>query len=165
VAILLSLAEVVRRAYQPGAFVVAQGSGDDLDYETATAGAQSRPGLVIFRFDAPVFYANANRFADDVKALVEGAPTPVRWLVLDCSAVSDVDYSAGLELGDLITYVHHHDARFGLARADDALVATLRRYGVLDEIPPERIFEHLDDVFAAYEALPPADPSPAGTAT
>jgi sulfate permease, SulP family len=81
--------------------------------------------------------------------------------VLDCSAFSDVDYSAGLELKDLISYVHQHDARFGLARADDAVLATLRTYGVLDEVPPERVFEGLEDVFAAYQALPPADPAPA----
>ena len=144
--------------------MIGQGAGDAVEYEPATPGAQSRPGLVIFRFDAPIFYANASRFSDDVKAVVDGATPPVRWLVLDCSAFSDVDYSAGLELKDLISYVHQHDARFGLARADDAVLATLRTYGVLDEVPPERVFEGLEDVFAAYKALPPADPAPVTTA-
>ncbi len=164
-AILLSLLEVVRRAYQPGDFVIAQGTGDDLDYEAAEAGAQSRPGLVIFRFDAPLFYANANRFSDDVKAVMEGAPTPVQWLVLDCSSVTDVDYSAGLELTDLISYVHQRGARFGLVRADESLLSTLRTYGVLGEVAPDRVFEHLEDVFAAYQALPPSSaPSSGATA-
>jgi MFS superfamily sulfate permease-like transporter len=153
-AILLSLLEVVRRAYEPRDFVIGQGTGDTVDYESATPGAQSRPGLVIFRFDAPIFYANASRFSDDVKSLVDGASPPVRWLVLDCSAFSDVDYSAGLEFKDLISYVHQHEARFGLVLADPAVLATLRIYGVLDEIPDDRVFETLDDVFTAYEALP-----------
>ena len=154
-AILLSLIEVVRRAYEPSDFVIGQGAGEDIDYEPATSGAQSRPGLVIFRFDAPIFYANATRFADDVKAVVDGASPPVQWLVLDCSAFSDIDYSAGLELKDLISYVHQHGARFGLVRADDSVLATLRTYGVLDEVATDRVFEHLEDVFAAFEALPP----------
>ena len=131
-------------------------------YEAAEAGAQSRPGLVIFRFDAPLFYANANRFSDDVKAVMEGAPTPVQWLVLDCSSVTDVDYSAGLELTDLISYVHQRGARFGLVRADESLLATLRTYGVLGEVAPDRVFEHLEEVFAAYEALPPSSASASG---
>jgi high affinity sulfate transporter 1 len=150
-AILLSLLEVVRRAYQPGDFVIGQGAGEDVEYDAAKAGAESRPGLVVFRFDAPLFYANANRFSDDVKGVMEGAPTPVRWLVLDCSSITDVDYSAGLELTDLITYVHQRGARFGLVRADEALLATLRTYGVL---------ERLSDVFDAFEAAPAAAPAP-----
>jgi MFS superfamily sulfate permease-like transporter len=96
-----------------------------------------------------------------VKALLDGAPTPVRWLVLDCSAFSDVDYSAGLELKDLITYVHRR-ARFGLARADESALASLRAYGVLDEVAPELVFAHLEDVFTAWAAQPSpaAPPSP-----
>jgi high affinity sulfate transporter 1 len=159
-AILLSLLEVVRRAYQPRDFVIGQGTGDTVEYESATPGAQSRPGLVIFRFDAPVFYANASRFSDDVKSLVDGASPPVRWLVLDCSAFSDVDYSAGLEFKDLISYVHQHGARFGLVLADPAVLATLRVYGVLDEIPDDRVFDTLDDVFTTYEALPASASAP-----
>jgi len=162
-AILLSLLDVVRRAYEPGDFVIGEGtSPDDLDYKQARAGAESRPGLVVFRFDAPLFYANANRFSDDVKAVVDGAPTPVRWLVLDCSAIDDIDYSAGLELTDLVSFVHQRGAQFGLARADDALLATLRTYGVLDRVAPDRVFDHLDEVFAAWEEQPPAETAAPG---
>jgi MFS superfamily sulfate permease-like transporter len=159
-AILLSLTEVVRRAYHPGDFVVGEGAADQLSYTPAAAGVQSRPGLVIFRFDATLFYANATRFTDDVKAVVEGAPTPVRWLVLDCSSVDDVDYSAGLELTDLITWVRQRNAKFGLAHLDDALLATLRTYGVLDHVAPDRIFSTIDEVFAAWEAQQPAGAVP-----
>ena len=159
-AILLSLVEVVRRAYHPRDFVVGEGSADQLSYTPASAGTQSRPGLVIFRFDAALFYANATQFTDDVKAVVEGAPTPVRWLVLDCSSVDDVDYSAGLELTDLITYVHQRDAKFGLAHLDDSLLATLRSYGVLDHVAADRIFSTIDEVFDAWEAQQPAGAVP-----
>jgi MFS superfamily sulfate permease-like transporter len=119
-AIVLSLIEVVRRAYHPSDFVVGEGAADQLNYTAAAAGVQSRPGLVIFRFDAALFYANATQFTDDVKTVVEGAPTLVRWLVLDCSSVDDVDYSAGLELTHLITYAHQGQAELGLAHVDDA---------------------------------------------
>lgn len=76
----------------------------------------------------------------------------MRWLVLDCSSIDDVDYSAGLELGELVAYLHQHGAQFGLAHADDSLLATLRTYGVLDQVAPDRIFSQVDEVFSAWEA-------------
>jgi high affinity sulfate transporter 1 len=164
-AVLLSLVEVVRRAYHPGDFVVGEGDADQLTYTPVAAGVQSRAGLVIFRFDATLFYANASRFTDDIKTVVEGAPEPVRWLVLDCSSIDDVDYSAGLELADLITYLHQRGAMFGLAHADDALLATLRAFGVLEKVSPDRVFSGVSDVFDAWETQQPAGQGPGDNAS
>ena len=52
-------------------------------YRPATAGAQSEPGLIVFRYDAELFYANANRFVDDIENSIDKAPDKVRWLILD----------------------------------------------------------------------------------
>lgn len=150
-AVVLSILEIIRRAYRPSDFVIGKGLHGRREYVRAEPGAQSLPGLVVFRFDAQLFYANANRFVDDVKAVFEGAPEPVRWLVLDCSAIDDIDYSAGIALADLIEYVHQSGANFGIVRADDRLLATLRAYGVLDRFSPERVFTGLGAVFDAYE--------------
>jgi high affinity sulfate transporter 1 len=150
-AVVLSILEIIRRAYRPSDFVIGKGGHGRREYVPAEPGAQSLPGLVVFRFDAQLFYANANRFVDDVKAVFEGAPDPVRWLVLDCSAIDDVDYSAGIALVELIEYVHESGANFGIVRADDRLLDTLRTYGVLDAFSSDRVFTGLGAVFAAYE--------------
>ena len=57
-------------------------------------GLQTAPGLIVYRYGADLFYANADRFADEVRELVEKAPTPVKWLVFDAEAIADVDLSA-----------------------------------------------------------------------
>jgi high affinity sulfate transporter 1 len=150
-AVVLSILEIIRRAYRPSDFVIGKGDHARREYVPAEPGAQSLPGLVVFRFDAQLFYANANRFLDDVKAVFEGAPDPVRWLVLDCSAIDDVDYSAGVALVELVEYVHQSGANFGIARADDRLLDTLRTYGVLDAFSSDRVFRGLGAAFAAYE--------------
>jgi MFS superfamily sulfate permease-like transporter len=150
-AVLLSILEIIRRAYRPSDFVIGKGTGGVREYVAAEPGAQSQPGLVVFRFDAQLFYANANRFLDDVKAVFEGAPEPVRWLVLDCSSIDDVDYSAGVALGELIEYVHQSGAHFGIVRADAQLLSTLRGYGVLDAFSSDYVFTGLGAVFSAYE--------------
>jgi len=77
--------------------------------------------------------------------------------VLDCSSVDDVDYSAGLELSNLVTYLHQRGATFGLAHVDDSLLATLRTDGVLDDVDPHRIFSTIEEVFLAWE-VHQADP-------
>ena len=58
-------------------------AGGAQTYQPATPGTQSEPGLIVFRFDAELFYANASRFVDDIQEIVDGAPDPVRWLILD----------------------------------------------------------------------------------
>jgi high affinity sulfate transporter 1 len=150
-AVVLSMLDIIRRAYRPTDFVIRKGHRGHREYVPAEPGAQSLPGLVVFRFDAQLFYANANRFLDDVKAVFEGAPEPVRWLVLDCSAIDDVDFSAGVALAELIEFVHQSGATFGIVRADDRLLATLRTYGVLDRFSSDRVFPGLGAAFQAYE--------------
>lgn len=154
VAVTLSLLDVVRRAYRPRDFVIGQASGGQRVYAPAQPGAQSLPGLVVFRFDAQLFYANAGRFVDDVMGIVHGAPEAVRWLVLDCSSIDDVDFSAGIALQQLVQTVHTAGIHFGLVRADPDLLATLGRYGVLDSISSERVFPDLGAVFDAFQGTP-----------
>jgi len=158
-AIVLSMLEIIRRAYRPSDFVVGESVDGNPTYVPAAPGAQSLPGLVVFRFDAQLFYANASRFTDDVEGVIQAAPDKVRWLVLDCSAIDDVDYSAGIALTALIDFVHHHGAQFGIVSADDQLLKTLKTYGVLDKFSADHVFPDLSDAFDYYEAHT-ATPSP-----
>ena len=123
-------------------------------YTSAKPGAQSAPGLLVFRYDADLFYANANQFSDDVQQLVVGAPDPVRWLVLDCTSIPDVDYSAGAALDGLITFVHNHGAVFALAAPDPDLRAVLAKLGVLKMLNVDHIFDSVDDAVAAFRSEP-----------
>jgi MFS superfamily sulfate permease-like transporter len=155
---VLSSLSIIRRASAPADFVVGTGEGGERTYLAAKPGVQTAPGLVVFRYDAELFYANASRFADDVEAVIHSAPDKVRWLVLDCSSITDVDYSAGIALDGLIRYVHAHDAHFALVRADERLLATLRTYGVLDQIRPVHVFTTMVEAFTAYRDGMPSTP-------
>lgn len=155
-AIVLSILEIIRRQYRPEDFVVGVSRDGVQTYEPATPGSQSAPGLVVFRYDAELFYANANQFVDDVQALVEHAPDPVRWVVLDAGAVDDVDYSAGVSLAGLLDYLQARGITFALARADTGLLHTLELYELRDRIPNDRVFTSLDAAVAAFRAAPSA---------
>ena len=151
-AIVVSIIDIIRRQYRPKDFVLGLNAAGEPTYATASPGAQSEPGLVIFRYDAQLFYANANSFVDDIQLIVEGAPDPVRWLVLDASTLDDIDYSAGLSLGGLLDYLGARNVTFALARADTSVVDTLTRYGLTERITPDRIFGSLTDAVEAFQS-------------
>ncbi|MGD9529035.1 MAG: SulP family inorganic anion transporter [Pseudonocardia sp.] len=161
-AIVMSVIDLVRRQYSPRDFVIRPDVHGGVAYTAARDGVQSLPGLVVFRYDAQLFYANANRFVDDVEQVVESAPDPVRWLILDAGAIDDIDYSAGVSLSGLLDYLDSHGITFALARLDDGLVHTLDVYGLLARIPQDRRFSTLEDALAAF-AADPATPPPAPT--
>lgn len=157
-AIVLSLLDLVRRQYSPRDYIVRPGAPPDQMYAAAVPGAQTEPGLLVFRFDAELFYANANRFVEDVQRVVAAAPDPVKEFMLDAAAIDDIDYSAGVSLSGLLDYLDSRNVRFALVHADPAMLETLDVYGLLDRIPAERRFASLEDAMAAYHMPAPREP-------
>jgi MFS superfamily sulfate permease-like transporter len=158
-AVILSVLDLVRRQYSPRDFIIRPDGHGGVVYEQAVTGRESLPGLIIFRYDAQLFYANANRFVDDTQAIVEAAPDPVRWFLLDAGSIDDVDYSAGISLSGLLDYLSSHDITFGLVRLDESLSTTLGMYGLLERIPPERRYSTLEEALAAFRADSVAAPA------
>ena len=62
----------------------------------------TEPGLIIYRFGADLFYANVKRFPDEVRILVERAPTPLCWFIVDAGGIADTDFSAAKTMHDLL---------------------------------------------------------------
>lgn len=151
-AVVLSIVEIVRRAYAPKRFLVVPDASGEVTYVPAQPGHQSLAGLLVFRFDSRLFFANAGRFSDTVLGLVAAAPDPVRWLVLDCSSLGDVDYSAGVTVAGMIKALHGEGRVFAVAAADPDLLDTLSRYGTLADFDNSHIYASVDDAVDAFRA-------------
>jgi high affinity sulfate transporter 1 len=151
-AIVVSILNIIRRQYSPKKFIVTMGGGDTPTYAEATPGVQSAPGLIIYRYDAELFYANVNRFIDDVEKVIDAAPAPVEWLVLDASSIDDIDYSAGAALSGLVDFLDARHITGALARVDAGFLAAMKNYGLDSRIPKDRIYANLVDAYAAFEA-------------
>ncbi|MEZ5158184.1 MAG: SulP family inorganic anion transporter [Candidatus Nanopelagicales bacterium] len=154
-AIVMSIIWLIQRQYRPDSFVM-QESGKQAVFKNASPGTETMPGLIVFRYDSELFYANANRFVDAVQVVFADAPHPVRWLVLDCSSVTDIDYSAAISVRGLIDYVHANNAHFGIMGADPSLLGTMRTLGLTEDFTQDRIFQGFEDVIEAYRADSPA---------
>jgi MFS superfamily sulfate permease-like transporter len=108
----------------------------------------SGPGLIVLQFGADLFYANAGRFAEDVRRLVDGAPRPVRWLIVDAGAMTSVDYSAARVLRALVDDLSHGGVRVLLVHAEASLLGDLLRHRLADMSAPGRAFDTLREALA-----------------
>jgi MFS superfamily sulfate permease-like transporter len=142
-AIAASLVRHVRHSYRPHTMVMVPQATDR--WEPAAAGLETDPGIIVYRFGADLFYANADRFADEVRALIDGAPAPVRWFVVDCSAIFDLDYTAARTVRDLLDELARRKVGVVLARVNAYLHADMVRHGVGAAVGEARIFETLHE--------------------
>jgi MFS superfamily sulfate permease-like transporter len=148
-AMVLSLLRHVRHGYRPHTGVLVEDASGQWRPIAAVPGAVSRPGLVIYQFGADLFYANAGRFAGDVRELVVRAPTPVRWLVIDAGAITDVDYSAARTLRALHEELVRTGIRPVFVHAQASLRADLERHRLTEVIGADHIIDTLHEVLAA----------------
>ena len=163
-AIALSLVQHVRHSYQPHTMVLAPGVTGRWEPAPATPGSQTEPGLIIYRFGADLFYANADRFADEVRSLVDKAPASVRWFVLDAGTVTDLDYSAARTVRDLLGELTAKNVGVMFARVNTYLRADLDRHGISAKLGEARIFATLHEAIdATRPGGPLADPDASKT--
>ncbi len=152
-AMVLSLLRVVRHSYHPHTGVLVPREGETWDLIPAVPGAVTEPGLVIYRFGAALFYANAGRFSEEIRSLVGPPPSPLRWLVVDAEAITNVDYTAA----HTVRQLHQDLARCGVelafARVPLSLKSDLHRHRLTRIIGPTLVFDRLHDALRAYQNL------------
>jgi MFS superfamily sulfate permease-like transporter len=148
VAITLSVLDHLRQEYQPKDIVLITGE-PRIRHARADAGVESEPGLVIYRFEAPLFFANADYFAGRVQDLVRRAPHPVRWFVFDLVSTEDIDFTGGLTLVAKIQQLQQQGIAVALADGDDVR-EDLERIGALQCVAPDHFFESVASAVDAY---------------
>jgi SulP family sulfate permease len=152
-AITLSLLRHVRHSYQPHTAVLQYDPSHGWTAVPATAGQQTEPGLVLYRFGADLFYANATHFAEETRALVDGAPQPIRWLVIEADAINNLDYAAARVVLRLIDELGRKKVGIAFARVDASLRADMDRHGITAAIGADRVFSTRHAALMALQGL------------
>jgi sulfate permease, SulP family len=138
-AVGLSLLRHVRHSYRPHTSVLAPGPTGRWVQVPALPGVQTEPGLLVYHFGADLFYANENRFTDEVRSLVKHAPAPVRWLVIDAGAITAIDFSAARAVHDLFDDLRASGVELVFARVSAYLRADMDRHGITAVVGPARV--------------------------
>jgi MFS superfamily sulfate permease-like transporter len=151
VAIGLSLGDFVRRAWRPHDAVLGRIEGlrgyHDIDRHPEAA---QIPGLVIFRFDAPMFFANAEHFQRRMARAIRDAQDPVRWVVVAAEPVTDVDTTAAETLREIVDEFEARGIQLTFAELKGPVKDRLRTYGLYDRIGDEHFYPTLGRATTAY---------------
>ena len=151
VAVALSILNVFRRAWWPyqttlGRIPGRPGQHDRLLHPEA----EQIPGLVIYRFDAPLFFANSRTFRDQIRRLASGDPPP-KWIVIAAEPITDVDTTAADTLADLDQELNANGTSLVFAELKHPVRAKLERYELIGPLDPAHFFPTLDAAIKAFQ--------------
>ncbi len=150
-AMALSLVRIVRHSYRPHTGVIRLDNGNAWKVAPVAPGVVTEPGLVLYRFGASLFYANANLFAEELLRLAGPHPSPVRWIVVDAEAITQIDYSASRVIAQLNEELSKNGVALGFARMPQDTLADFYRHHLAECIPPSLVFARLHDVLSAFQ--------------
>jgi high affinity sulfate transporter 1 len=115
-------------------------------------GARLIPGLVLFRWDAPLFFANAEFFHDRVLAAIQSSPTPVRWLVVTAEPVTSIDVTAADAVCELDDTLRTAGIHMYFAEMKDPVKEKVKRFGLLSRFGERPFFSTIEEAVSAFRA-------------
>jgi MFS superfamily sulfate permease-like transporter len=144
VAVALSILNVFRRAWWPYQTTLGRVPGMPGHHDRELhPDAEQLPGLVIFRFDAPLFFANARTFREQIRRLAAADPRP-RWILIAAEPITDVDTTAADMLADLDEELNAAGTSLVFAELKDPVGAKLERYELIGPLDPDHFFATID---------------------
>ncbi|MGP3932147.1 SulP family inorganic anion transporter [Nonomuraea sp. KM88] len=152
--VLVSLLEVLRRAVMPYTAVLGR-TGENRAYRDVAhhRDAETLPGLVVYRFDAPLFFANADVLRTELRRLITDAEPPVRQIIIDAEAVYDMDTTGAETLHRVIDDCDRVGVRLALARTRTPVRKLIQATGLDERI---RLYPRVADAVTAYRADHPS---------
>jgi len=157
IAVGLSILNVFRRAWWPydtelGRVTGLEGYHDVHSYPQA----RQLPGLVIYRFDGPLFFANATTFRDEIRRMARADPPP-RWILVAAEPITDVDTTASDMLEELDEALNAQHTSLVFAELKDPVRRKIERYGLTRTIDPRHFYPTIESAVAAFRQETGAD--------
>jgi high affinity sulfate transporter 1 len=151
VAVGLSLLNFIRNAWRPHGAILGR-VANYKGYHDMGRHPEARqvPGLILYRWDAPLFFANADLFRERVLEIVDGAPPPVHWLAASAEPVTDIDTTAADTLDELITELARRGVELHFAELKGHVRDRLGTYGIRDRLGADHFHPTVGSVVKAY---------------
>ncbi len=134
-AVVASIIDHLRHSYSPLNSVLVKSAAGHWHTVPVAPGGRTAEGLVVYRFGTSLYFANASKLLEDVAELV-GHGGPLRWMVLDCAAIGDIDYTASAVLSRVIEHLHRQHVRLILSSVLGPVRKQLDRYGISAALGP-----------------------------
>ena len=158
-AVVASIVDHLRHSYSPLNSILVKSPAGHWQAVPVAPGSRTEEGLVVYRFGTSLYYANAAKLVEDVATLISHG-SPLRWLVVDCAAIGDVDYTASTVLVKVIEHVHQRHVRLVLSSVLDPVRRQLDRYGICTALGPDAFYDTPGQALEAFHAAGPPQPAP-----
>ena len=154
IAVVIAVIEFLWDGWRPHSAVLGRVEGIRGYHDiTRYPHARQVPGLVLFRWDAPLFFANAELFRQRALDAVATAPTTARWLIVAAEPVTSVDVTAADSLSDLDKTLRDANVKLCFAELKDPVKDKLKRFGLFNQIGEEFFFATIGAAVDAYQSL------------
>jgi high affinity sulfate transporter 1 len=151
IAVGLALLDFIRRAWRPYDAVLGRVEGLKGYHDVARhPDAKRIPGLVLFRWDAPLFFANAEVFADRLRLAIASSPTPVRWVIVAAEPVTDLDTTAADVLQQLDDELAAEGVDLRFAEMKGPVKDRLKRYALFERFGADHFYPTIGTAVDAY---------------
>jgi SulP family sulfate permease len=152
-AVVASVIDHLRHSYKPLDTVLVKSPAGHWQPVPVTPGARTEDGIAVYRFGTSLYYANAARLMTDLQALAAaGRGGPLEWLVFDCAAIEDIDYSASAVLAKAVELTQQRNVRFVVSTVLPPVRRQLDRYGISKALGPGACYETPGEALAAFHA-------------
>ncbi len=151
VAVALSVIYIFKRAWTPHSAVLGKVPGTP-GYHNVHRYPDARqiPGLLIIRWSAPLFFANANQFRDLIRDLVKASATPPTWVLVAAEPITDIDTTAGAMLADLDLELHSENMHLVFAELQSSVREVIAKYGLVETIEEGHFFPSVTEAVKAF---------------
>jgi high affinity sulfate transporter 1 len=151
VAVVLSVAWVFQRAWTPHSAILGKPAGVPGWHDVERyADTRQVPGLLIVRWSAPLFFANATRFRDRITGLVDSAEAPLRWVLVAAEPITDIDTTAARVLTDLDIELNERGIHLAFAELQSEVRDRIIRFGVLETLDQGHLYPSVTEAVAAF---------------
>jgi sulfate permease, SulP family len=151
IGVALSLLGLINRISHPHDAVLSAVPGHGFHDLGALSPTPTVPGLIAYRFYAPLLFPNAAHFVARVRSIIAASPTPVRWFLLDAQAITDIDVTAAEALHALNVELQQRGIALKFAHANPPLRLILQRIGFAGELSDNSFFPSVHECVAAFE--------------
>jgi len=157
-AVAASIVDHLQHSYSPLNSVLVKSPAGHWQSLPITPGVRTEDGLVVYRFGTSLYFANASKLLDDLLVLIGHGP-PLQWMVLDCAAIGDIDYTASSALAKVVEHVQQRHARFVLSSVLGPVRQQLDQYGISKSCDPDAYYETPGEALEAFHAAQGAAPT------
>lgn len=150
IAIVLSIIAHLRHTYRPLDLLLVPKAGGGMRTVSLEKGQQAVEGLLIYRFGSDIYFANANRFTEEIISLVKSSKS-LKWFCISATNISDVDFTSTETLKKVYAQLKKLGITLVLSEVVQPVMKELDRDGITKLIGREHIFESVQDVIEAYK--------------